>query len=251
MANKYYLCKTFDKIEYAIDFSYGNFLMCSPAYFRNLELDQTGRYDIKDGQGFRLTDVQKMFKETVGRYKEIGADEESTLELILAPLDKDECPILEKCINITQYKPVMSRYDDINDMLRILCLSIVTFDSDTGSLIKLNNRMCDLGEYTVFINNVPEFFKMMDKSITLTSYFIKGCSGPVKYYDYETYNGLINPFMKVKVFEYQFEFRYCIKIKSETDESIMASIGNIEDIVTICKTNEFINITNIRDVNKK
>jgi len=62
MANKYYLCKTFDKIEYAIDFSYGNFLMCSPAYFRNLELDQTGRYDIKDGQGLGLLMFKKCLK---------------------------------------------------------------------------------------------------------------------------------------------------------------------------------------------
>ena len=250
MANKYFLCKTFDKIEFAIDFSYGKFFMRSPAYYSNLELDQTGRYDLTDGQGFRFTDVQKMFKETVGCYKGVNKDELSSLELIAAPLDKDENPILEECINITPYKPVMSRYDDINRRLRIFCLSIVTFDSDTGSLIKLNDRIYEFGEYTVFINNIPEFFRKMDNSIMSSSYFIRGCRGPVKYYDYKNYDGYISPFMKDKTFKFQFEFRYCFKIKSEVDESINVSIGNIEDIVTICKTSKFINITNITDINQ-
>lgn len=250
MANKYFLCKTFGEIDNAIKFSYGNFLMRSPTYYKNLDLDQIGRHDRKDGQGFRFADVHKMFNEFVGSNKELNAEEIGTLEFVAAPLNSDGEPILEKCINLTPHKPVISSYDHINRVLRIFCLSIVSFDHDTGNLIKLNNRMYEFGEYTVFVDNIPEFFRKMNNGIAALNNFITGCSGPVEYYNYENHDGLINPFMKSKDFEYQNEFRYCIKVKSDTDVSIMVNIGNIEDIVTICKTSEFINITNIRDIRR-
>lgn len=109
-------------------------------------------------------------------------------------------------------------------------------DLTTKNLQKVNFEIeADrIGEHVLLILDIPEFSRRLQ--IALEEQQILYQFGPVKYLDFQTYEGELSPYTKSNKFESQCEIRLWIP-RDEENEFIFY-IGDISDISYKCKIDD-------------
>ena len=147
-----------------------------------------------------------------------------------------------KCIGEARNR-VLKKNENINNK-NLFCLygienqnAINNTNEDNELIIKLS-QFTNFGTHCVLINDIPSFTKRLlqkvfEKKLKLEHQL-------VYYYNPNSYNGPITPFMKDEKFSHQCEYRFLVH--NTKNESIKFSIGNIEDIAHILLLNNELKI---------
>jgi hypothetical protein len=113
--------------------------------------------------------------------------------------------------------------------------SLFTLELDKEWKFKtIDSRILKLGEYTLIIYNLKEFFRALDDSISALNYqFLRK---PVIYYNHRTFEGKLTPCHKDEEFSYQNEYR--ILINTPGIQTLNIPIPGLRKFSTIVKTEQ-------------
>jgi hypothetical protein len=113
----------------------------------------------------------------------------------------------------------------------------------------LDERMKGFGNSVVIINNVKEFLARLEKTLDkLCPDTINRLSTDVvKYYDPNKHHGDLDIFCKSDEYSYQREWRIGVAKKDNIQNDFSFKIGNIKDISTILKIEDFRNEVSRKD----
>lgn len=122
----------------------------------------------------------------------------------------------------------------VGNIYSLYCISSHGWTSPSDFQIDHKNK--NFGSYCVIIKDLPKFISLVEsKLIEMNLQFRHGL---IDYYDKEKVNRKITLFEKPLEFEYQKEFRFYIDRNSE--DPIKITIGSLEGIAELHKTEEVV-----------
>lgn len=105
---------------------------------------------------------------------------------------------------------------------------------DDFSYQKIDNRILSLGDKTLLIYNLGQFFEILDNSLERQKF--KFSRKPVTYYNYKTFDGDLTFHHKVDSFSYQSEYR--IFINSLGSEKVKIELPGLKKISVVVDTDK-------------
>ena len=110
-----------------------------------------------------------------------------------------------------------------------ICSLYTIHFNDDFQYDKIDDRIFCLGDKTLVIYNIGQFFEMLDKA--LEELKLEFSRKPVKYYDYKTHDGDLTFHHKDKSFDYQKEYR--IMIETPGVETIKIELPGLKKTVQL------------------
>lgn len=121
-------------------------------------------------------------------------------------------------------------YENYNTYTGYLyCMYAIYKDCENKNI---DARMLDFGEYAIIISNPKEFIYRI-KQYCKNNNLFPNC-GPVSYFDENSQEKILHPFLKRDVYSYQSEARIYIHCSNPQDYFLF-NIGNIEDIASLVR----------------
>lgn len=131
----------------------------------------------------------------------------------------------------------------LGNIYSLYCISSHGWESPND--FKIDHKNKNFGSYCVLIKDLPKFINLIEKKLTEMNLSFN--HGLIDYYDINEVNKKITLFEKPLEFEYQKEFRFYIDRESE--EPIKISIGSLEEIAELHKTEDIVETLTLQNKN--
>ena len=132
-----------------------------------------------------------------------------------------------------------------NKRIKVFCASMISENEDKRKDNKIfDDRIKTFGDSFLVITNVYEFLKRLQSSLKILQkrdVIINYAQNKITYFDPVIYDGPVDPFMKVKKYSHQKEWRLVVETFEE-NESIDIKFPSITDISYLGETKDFKNI---------
>jgi hypothetical protein len=154
-------------------------------------------------------------------------------------------PLKDIVGSVKVYNPQEDKYQ----FTHIYSMSALCWGDNLEGKKILDERMKGFGNSVVIINNVKEFLARLEKTLDkLCPDTINRLSTDVvKYYDPNKHHGDLDIFCKSDEYSYQREWRIGVAKKDNIQNDFSFKIGNIKDISTILKIEDFRNEVSRKD----